>query len=351
MSLANRISYQINLIRQILDIYQRVSEEGVKQYNDIFEEIIDEYNINTADLIASTNSNSNDQLEDMISILNTESKIIELFNKLRAAEEFRLNKSLSEDMWEHHNNQLIRYQSVSRGKPVLKCSSCGGNVVIDSKTSTIRCESETCGATEIVSGVMNNISNMGTQIKQTVGTGREHENNLRKAINDLLNDNIQQIPKEDLDKIMYAIIHNKRRLITSITCDDVRIILKKLRLTIYNDKIPSILRRFATRIVYLFTENELALIDYYFKEASNIFDSHIKTMKRSNQIGKNFKIYKIAESIIDDNDRLDAIASLIHFPNQDTLIRYDNIWRATCEIMHSRGIRIKFKTTPYKRIQ
>jgi hypothetical protein len=324
MSIANKILYQINILKQILNV---VNDE---ECNSALEEIIDEYNVAIIDITDDTQGG----IEHVVAQLNTETKISDLFVRLRKQHE----KMITIDAWEYYKSQLTRHHSTLSRIQNL-CNNCSNPLTED--------VCETCGATSVTTQLV-------VPARQVTSSAKEHDNNFRKAINDLINDNTHNIHLEHMDMIKYAIVHNRRKLITSFTCDDVRNILKTLRLTKYNEKIPSIMRTVVNRHIILFTEHELAINEYLFKFASNIFDAEIRNdpkIARKNQIGKIFKIYKVAEATIEDSNRIEVLALYIHFPNVETLIRFDNTWKRTCEIMNNHGIQIKYKTTPYDRIR
>jgi len=139
------------------------------------------------------------------------------------------------------------------------------------------------------------------------------------------------IPQNIIDDIKKLINRDKINL-KHIKCSDIRIYLKELKKTCFNEHIILIHKMITGKNPPIIKETEKLLIEYYFDKATKIFMEY-KSNKKSNVPYHPYIIFKILEQIIPEkeNDRKYKLLSYIYLQSKETLIEKDVIWKKICE--------------------
>jgi hypothetical protein len=131
-------------------------------------------------------------------------------------------------------------------------------------------------------------------------------------------------------KIKKCIKDDKIKNKNQITCNQIRMYLRRTHNSKYNEHVP-LIRKIITGIIPpQLSDYEMQLIHIYFDKVIHIFDE-IKPPKKTNCPYHPYFIYKIIEQIIKGNNiRKIQILSCIHLQSRDTLVYNDLIWKPIC---------------------
>ncbi len=128
-------------------------------------------------------------------------------------------------------------------------------------------------------------------------------------------------------------IYRDQQWADNITCETIRMYLKQLKLTTYNNHTTLILKLITGVEPEQLTELEVRLVYMYFGTVIQVFNK-IKGADKSNCPYHPFFIYKIIEQILKSpyqRIRRDKILKCIHLQARDTLIDNDIIWFSICD--------------------
>jgi len=214
------------------------------------------------------------------------------------------------------------------GKAVSTCV-CGASYIIESKTSEMICQ---CGAVEKLLGVVFEDDQFFYQEGQRVKHGKYDPTKHCKFWVDRIQAKENTEIPDDIIKSIKKLILRDKIWHESLTCADVRMYLKELKKTKFNDHVP-LIRKLITNIdPEQLTDYELRLIYMYFGLVMQIFNK-TKNDDISNSPYHPFFVYKIIEQILkkpDDQVRKCNILSCIHLQAPGTLISHDLIWAPIC---------------------
>ena len=148
------------------------------------------------------------------------------------------------------------------------------------------------------------------------------------------------IEKECIEKIIKCIKRDGIRDARRLLCSHIRLYLKEIHFTEYNDHVP-LIRKMITGIIPPQLKNgELKKLYNLFDKAITAFNS-IKPPNKSNTIYYPYIIYKILNSILPNNNRKKKILECIHLQSRDTLISNDILWEKVCKLINV----LKYKPT------
>ncbi len=140
------------------------------------------------------------------------------------------------------------------------------------------------------------------------------------------------IPDEIINAVKRCILRD-RQWINNITCEMIRMYLKQLKMTTYNNHTALILKLITGVEPEQLTETEVRLVYMYFGSVIQIFNK-IKKPTKYNCPYHPYFIYKIIEQIIKlphERMRREKILSFIHLQARDTLIDNDITWFEICD--------------------
>lgn len=209
---------------------------------------------------------------------------------------------------------------------------CGSAYSINSKYSEFICE--TCGNMEKLYGVIFEDEQFyyqeGQRTKHCTYDPTKH---CKFWIDCIQAKENKEIPVEHINMIKRCM---KRDTIwpDELTCAQIRVYLKELKKTEYNDHIPLIRKIITRKEPAQFTDSELKLIYMYFSKIIQIYNQVKQPAVKPNSPYHPFFIYKIVEQIMTANcdlTRRNEILSSIHLQSQTTLVGNDNIWEVICE--------------------
>lgn len=130
-----------------------------------------------------------------------------------------------------------------------------------------------------------------------------------------------------IKKVKQCIKRDKIRL-KQLSCEMIRVYLKELHKTTYNDHVPLICKLITKQEPEQLTDHELKLLYVYFGRVIQIF-TKIKPISKPNCPYHPYFIYKIIEQLLkktEHSSRRKEILSNIHLQSRDTLIENDQIW-------------------------
>lgn len=143
--------------------------------------------------------------------------------------------------------------------------------------------------------------------------------------------------KELLDK-------DKIKNVDYITCELIRLYLRKCSKTSLNEHVP-LIRKIITGITPpQLTEQELQTLNIYFIKIIKIYNT-IKPPNKINCPYHPYIIFKILEQILPNNTRKQSILKCIHLQSTQTLIWNDKIWYDICKIISEDDMTFKYIAT------
>ena len=212
---------------------------------------------------------------------------------------------------------------------VQSLCACGYSSTIEAKTSEMICK---CGAVEKLLGVVFEDDQFFYQEGQRIKHGKYDPTKHCKFWVDRIQAKENTEIPDDLIKSIKKLILRDKIWHESLTCADVRMYLKELKKTKFNDHVP-LIRKIITNIdPEQLTDYELKLIYMYFNLVMQIFNK-TKTEDISNSPYHPFFVYKIIEQILkkpEERVRKCNILSCIHLQAPGTLINHDLIWAPIC---------------------
>ena len=117
-----------------------------------------------------------------------------------------------------------------------------------------------------------------------------------------------------------------------IKCIHIRIYLKELGHTEFNDHIPLIRKIITNKTPPSLREKELRKLYNYFNKAVDAFEI-VKSASQSNTPYYPYFIYKILDQVLTGGRRKFKILECIHIQSRDTLIANDVTWANICKIV------------------
>ena len=208
---------------------------------------------------------------------------------------------------------------------------CGSVMKVFSNTSELVCPS--CGSVVTLYGT----AFEDTQFYNQEGHRSKHgcydpSRHCRFWVNRIQAQENTNIEEKCIEQLIRCIkrdgIRDSRRLL----CAQIRLYLKEVHYTEYNDHVP-LIRKIITGIIPpQLKQSELRKLYNLFDKSIKAFDI-IKPPNKSNAIYYPYIIYKILNIIIDNNIRKRKILECIHLQSRDTLISNDILWEKICKIV------------------
>jgi len=223
-------------------------------------------------------------------------------------------------------NQYHRTLNIVTKINYTECE-CGSTMEVFSETSDLICNG--CGKITPMYGTIFENSQFYKQDGQCIGHGCYAPLKHCKFWIDCIQakENIT-IQKKYIDQVVNCMVRDgiKNRM---LSCSQLRLYLKELRRTEFNDHIP-----FIRKIITGYVPPQLSISET--RRLYNIFNKCVYTFDKAKPPGKSntiyypYIIYKILEIIIEKGIRKQKILECIHLQSRDTLISNDNIWERIC---------------------
>lgn len=222
---------------------------------------------------------------------------------------------------------------------------CGEKYNIESKNSEFVCHA--CGNTEKLLGIVFENDQFFYQEGQRTKHGKYDPTKHCKFWVDRIQANEStEIPINVLDGVKRCVKRDNIWL-HQLTCPMIRVYLKELKFTKYNDHVSLIRKTITNNEPEQLTELELKLVYRYFGRVIQVYN-RTKPNNKPNCPYHPFFIYKILEQILKNDDkpnltdrevrirlkqdkRRKDILSYIHLQSRETLIENDRIWRSICD--------------------
>lgn len=219
-------------------------------------------------------------------------------------------------------NLLDAYASVSIQTAITSVDfttcECGGVMGVESDISSLVCKR--CGLIQKLHGVVFDSA-----------MSRTHTNYDSTKHGKAWMDKIQAREDTDVTEVAAAVLEcarNDRIIATNLSCELIRIYLKRVKMTKYNDHVPAIRKHITGISPPQFTESEQKKINMYFDRAIHIFNK-LKSGEKPNAPYHPYFLYKIIEQVVTTDKRAE-ILSCIHLQSPVTLCRHDLLWKLIC---------------------
>ena len=209
------------------------------------------------------------------------------------------------------------------------CPKCKIQYDIEEKTAEYVCKK--CGHLEKLSGVVFEDDQFFYQEGQRTKHGKYDPIKHAKCwLERIQAREMTEIPKEILNAVK-ACIKRDQLWVDKISCETIRLYLKQLKKTSYNNHVPLIRKLITGFEPSQLTEHELQLVYMYFGIVIQIYTA-IKS--DPNCPYHPFFIYKIIEQILKkpkDTYKRKDILSCIHLQSRATLVENDHLWFSICD--------------------
>jgi hypothetical protein len=334
------IIIKITNLQKILSIYSKYDftqyeNSLIASYNNELKDMLLNYECGTLDILKEYNeqttaSNKTIYYNKFISFINMEniqSKLKRMISTcMLIRRTYTVTSSELTDAFCKYEEVPLDIKVVS--KVQVPCA-CGYSSTIEAKTSEMICK---CGAVEKLLGVVFEDDQFFYQEGQRIKHGKYDPTKHCKFWVDRIQAKENTEIPDDLIKSIKRLILRDKIWHESLTCADVRMYLKELKKTKFNDHVP-LIRKIITNIdPEQLTDHELKLVYMYFNLVMQIFNK-TKTEDISNSPYHPFFVYKIIEQILkkpEERVRKCNILSCIHLQAPGTLINHDLIWAPIC---------------------
>ncbi len=209
------------------------------------------------------------------------------------------------------------------------CPKCRVSYDIEEKTAEYVCKS--CGHLEKLSGVVFDDEQFFYQEGQRTKHGKYDPIKHAKCwLERIQAREMTEIPKDVLNAVK-ACIKRDQLWLDKISCETIRLYLKQLKKTNYNNHVPLIRKLITGFEPSQLSEHEIQLVYMYFGIVIQIY---IMIKSDPNCPYHPFFIYKIIEQILKkpkDAKRRKDILSCIHLQSRTTLVENDRLWFNICD--------------------
>lgn len=209
------------------------------------------------------------------------------------------------------------------------CQVCKVPYEIEEKTAEYVCR--LCGHLEKLSGVVFEDEQFFYQEGQRTKHGKYDPIKHAKCwLERIQAKEMTEIPKEVLNAVKVCIKRDQLWL-DKISCETIRLYLKQLKKTNYNNHVPLIRKLITGFEPSQLSEHETQLVYMYFGIVLQIYT---RVKSDPNCPYHPFFIYKIIEQILKkpkDAKRRKDILSCIHLQSRATLVENDRLWFSICE--------------------
>jgi hypothetical protein len=338
------IIIKINSLQKITNIYTmydftQYENELVVKYFEELKDMLFNYESGSLDIIQLHNmqtipSNKTIYYNKYIAFItmeNIQSKLKRIYNLyLQLRRIYEINLAELSEAFNKYTETPLDIKIIN--KQSIICS-CGSTSTIEAKTSEMIC---TCGKVEKLLGVVFEDDQFFYQEGQRIKHGKYDPTKHCKFWVDRIQAKENTEIPDDIIKSIKKLILRDKIWHESLTCADIRMYLKELKKTKFNDHVP-LIRKIITNVdPEQLTDYELKLVYMYFGLVMQIFNK-TKNDDISNSPYHPFFVYKIIEQILrkpEQRIRKCNILSCIHLQAPNTLINHDLIWAPICSQIH-----------------
>ena len=303
--------------------------------NKLYMDVKENYDLDVINILSEYydfSADSNNVYEQCIDTFNYDGKLVNCILSLERLVSFIENKETKIKIIKLINN-ANKYQISSR---VVKnnfdiCTECGSKMATFSEFSELRCETKLCGFSKKLYGTIFE----DIQIYNQEGQRSKHgiydpARHCKFWVNRIQAKEKKEIPKQIIKKLKLSMIRDCLIDKRKIKCMHIRMYLKELNYTEYNDHIPLIRKIITGKTPPQLKEKEIRKLYNYFNKAVDAFDN-VKLPTQSNTPYYPYFIYKIIDQILNNGRRKFLILECIHLQSRETLISNDNTWKKICK--------------------
>lgn len=253
----------------------------------------------------------------------------------RATHESQFSTRFAAQLEEFRTN-LIAYDETACTITVTEASdarcACGAQYSVDQQSCEYVCRK--CGVSEKLYGVIFDDDQHGYQD----GQRSKHSSHDPIKHCKVWLDRIQAIENKVIDQDVIDRVKKKiwqdNIWADQITCATIRRVLKKVKLTVYNDHVPLIRRIITGYAPPLLTEQERRVVYMDFSLATDIYNG-IKPSDKVNCPYNPYFLYRILERRINgaDQSRKKQILECIHLQSHETTTEHSKIWDVIAQRM------------------
>lgn len=277
---------------------------------------------------------SNDVYEQCIDTSNYDGKLINCISSIEKLVNFIKNKETKLKIIKIINiaNKYQISNCVTENKFDI-CTECGNKMTTFSEFSELRCETKLCGFSKKLYGTIFE----DTQIYSQEGQRTKHgiydpARHCKFWVNRIQAKEKKEIPEQLIKNLKLAMIRDSLIDKRKIKCFHIRMYLKELNCTDYNDHIPLIRKIITDKSPPHLKEKEIRKLYNYFNKAVDAFDI-VKLPTQSNTPYYPYFIYKIIDQILENGLRKILILECIHLQSRETLISNDKTWKKICKVV------------------
>jgi hypothetical protein len=206
---------------------------------------------------------------------------------------------------------------------------CGSVMIMDEKSSHYICAS--CGSgLESHGSVFNDVQLFGQEGNKCKPTRYDPTRHCKFWIERIQALDKIHIPPDVITQITQCIKRDKIFDSRLLLCSHIRVYLKDIKATEFNDHIPLIRKIITGTAPPQLTDTETRKLYNLFDKSINDYNN-IKPDDRFNTIYYPYLIYKILDIIIAPSQRKKNILECIHLQSRETLISNDNMWEIMCK--------------------
>lgn len=353
----NNILVKIKELKTIIAVFQSYDldshDASTIGFIDIeIEDILTNYEIGSISILSEYHKNKSDELakkeiyskymqyvthENVTGKLKRIFKICNSFKKI-----YKITDESFVNAFDTYEFTPITTNYIERSNEICPC---GAKYNIESKNSEFVCH--TCGNTEKLLGIVFENDQFYYQEGQRTKHGKYDPTKHCKFW-------VDRIQAKESTEIPVKVLNGVKRCVKrdniwlhQLTCPMIRVYLKELKFTKYNDHVRLIRKTITNNEPEQLTELELKLVYRYFGRVIQVYN-RTKPNNKPNCPYHPFFIYKILEQILKNepkthltdleltvrmrkDKRRRDILSYIHLQSRETLIENDRIWRSICD--------------------
>lgn len=296
-------NYDLDVINILSDYYDLSIDS-----NDVYEQCIDTSNYDGKLMICISS------IENIVNFIKNKETKIKIIKLINVANKYQISNRVTENKFDI-------------------CTECGSKMTIFSEFSELRCETKLCGFSKKLYGTIFEDTQLYNQEGQRSNHGiYDPARHCKFWVNRIQAKEKKEIPPPIIKNIKLSMIRDCLVDKRKIKCTHVRMYLKELNCTEYNDHVPLIRKIITNKSPPPLKEKEIRKLYNYFNKAVDAFDN-VKSPSQSNTPYYPYFIYKIIDQILSNGMRKKLILECIHLQSRETLISNDNTWKKICDIV------------------
>lgn len=328
---SNKITLEDKLINEIEDLKEEYEMGSINILSEYFN-ISNNFSTDNADEKKNITKLKKSYFYSYQAFIRKENIISRLDRSMNIIKRYIQNTKLDKDLIQNVYKYIKNYNNSTVDKCIkeiiYETCECANKMDIDPTSSTLICKK--CGVSKVLFGTVFEDDQFYYQEGQRTKHGTyDPSKHCRFWVERIQARETTDIDEKMIIDIKKCIKRDKIKNKNQITCAQVRIYLRQIGKTNYNEHIP-LIRKLITGISPpQLTDYEMQLIHIYFDKVIHIFDD-IKPPEKTNCPYHPYFIYKIIEQIIKkpvDRIRKCHILSCIHLQSRDTVINNDLLWK------------------------